>query len=76
MAEQRFVKGTEEYVMFNDFWKLCQSFWIPEDTDEWREELHVALEDFSKHGAFAEKLIVAFLFEVDRKYKEGKYIEN
>lgn len=71
-SEQRFVKGTEEYVMFNDFWKLCQSFWIPEDTDEWRKELHVALENFSKHGAFAEYLVVAFMREVERKYKDGK----
>lgn len=71
-AEQRFVKGTEEYELFNDFWKLCQSFWVPEDTDEWRKELHNALEKFSKNGAFAEYLVVAFLREVERKYKEGK----
>lgn len=71
-AEQRFVKGTEEYVMFNDFWKLCQRFWIPEDTDEWREELRKELDKFSKYGFFAEKLIVAFLFVVERKYKEEK----
>ena len=41
-AEQRFVKGTEEYVMFIDFWKLCQSFWVPEDDDMYWQKLHDA----------------------------------
>lgn len=47
-AEQRFVKGTEEYVMFNDFWKLCQSFWIPEDTYEYWKGLKIRQERFKK----------------------------
>ena len=48
MAEQRFVKGTEEYVMFNDFWKLCQSFWIPEDTEEYWKKLKCEQERFKR----------------------------
>ncbi len=47
-AEQRFVKGTEEYVMFNDFWKLCQSFLVPEDTDEYWKKLKCEQERFKK----------------------------
>ena len=47
-AEQRFVKGTEEYVMFNDFWKLCQSFWMPEDSDDYWKKLIDSLKNLKK----------------------------
>lgn len=73
MAEQRFVKGTEEYVMFNDFWKLCQSFWIPEDTDEYREKLYKACQNFSQtHGAFLAPLAIGFYNSMEKKLEEGK----
>ena len=73
MAEQRFVKGTEEYVMFNDFWKLCQSFWIPENTDEYWQKLHDAAKNFgNSHGRFAMKLALAYISEMERKLKELK----
>lgn len=48
MAEQRFAEGTEERVMFNDFWKLCQRFWIPEDTDEYWKKLKCEQERFKR----------------------------
>lgn len=73
MAEQRFVKGTEEYVMFNDFWKLCQSFWIPENLDEYWQKLHDAANEFGvTHGMFAKKLALAYISEMERKMKENK----
>ena len=76
MAEQRFVKGTEEYVMFNDFWKLCQSFWIPEDTDEYWKKLHDSAVEFGKHSDFAKTLALAYISEMERKLKEGKDVET
>lgn len=72
MAEQRFVKGTEEYVLFNDYWKLCQSFWIPEDDDMYWEKLHNAAIQFGKHSEFAKMLALAYLSEMERKFKGGK----
>ena len=72
MAEQRFVKGTEEYVMFNDFWKLCQSFWVPEDTDEYWQKLHDAAKEFGKHSRFARFLALVYISEMEQKLKEGK----
>lgn len=71
-AEQRFVKGTEEYELFNDFWKLCQSFWIPEDTDEYWKKLHDACVDFGQHGTFAKTLALAYMIEMEKKIKESK----
>lgn len=73
MAEVKFPKGTEEWQMFTDFWKLCQAFWIPEDTDEYWKRLHDAAKDFGNgHGQFAMKLALAFISEAERKFKEGK----
>ena len=73
MAEQRFVKGTEEYVLFNDFWKLCQSFWIPEDDDMYWQKLHDAAVEFgNSNGIFAMKLALAYISEMERKLKGGK----
>ena len=70
-AEQRFVKGTEEYELFNDFWKLCQSFWVPEDTDEYWKRLHDSAVAFGNgHGQFAMKLALAYISEMERKMKE------
>lgn len=72
-AKQQFVKGTEEYVMFNDFWKLCQSFWIPENTDEYREKLYRACQNFAQvHGAFLAPLAIGFYNSMERKLEEMK----
>ena len=72
MAEQRFVKGTEEYMLFNDFWKLCQSFWIPEDDDMYWKKLHDAAFEFGQHSEFAKMLALAYISEMERKLKGGK----
>ena len=39
MASKKFAKGSDEWMMFMDFWNLCQKFWISEDTDEYYEQL-------------------------------------
>lgn len=28
-------KGTDEYMLFIDFWNLCKKYWVLNDTDEW-----------------------------------------
>ena len=30
-----FEKGTDEYMLFNDFWNICKKYWVLNDTDEW-----------------------------------------
>ena len=39
MASKKFAKGSDEWMMFMDFWNLCQKFWISEDADEYYEQL-------------------------------------
>lgn len=48
VASKRFEKGSEEFILFQDFWKICQSFWIPEDSDEYWEQVVKATDDFYK----------------------------
>lgn len=72
MAEQKFQKGSEEWVMFNDFWKMCQSFWMPEDNDTYWKKLHDAAQEFGKHSRFARFLALGFISEMEQKLKDGK----
>lgn len=70
--EKQFRKGTEEFLMFADFYELCKRFWIPEDTDEYWEELICASKEFyRKYGsAYAKHLAIGLinaLEEVKRK---------
>lgn len=39
MAEFRFQKGTEEWLMFMDYWNLCQKHWVVEKVDDYWEQL-------------------------------------
>lgn len=72
MAEQKFTKGSEEWVMFNDFWKMCQSFWMPEDNDTYWQKLHDAAQEFGKHSRFARFLALGFISEMEQKLKDSK----
>ena len=46
MAAVRFQKGSEEWMMFGDLYKLMQDYWEPEDTDEYWLSLSAAVRDF------------------------------
>ena len=39
MAEVKFSKGSEEWLMFMDYWNLCQKHWQVEDSDSYWEQL-------------------------------------
>lgn len=45
MAAGGLKKGTEDYMMFEEFWNLCKKYWIPEQSDAYWEAV---AEDFSK----------------------------
>lgn len=48
MAECVFNKGSSEQRAFNDLWQLYQKVWIPEDKDEYWEQL-VDMTDHLSH---------------------------
>ena len=39
MAGFKFQKGTEEWLMFMDYWNLCQRHWVVEKADDYWEQL-------------------------------------
>lgn len=71
MGSVRFQKGSEEFMLFQDFWKLCQKYWIVEDTDFYWQELGKDTNNFVlkyKDISFAKVMVLAFM---DAKEKEG-----
>lgn len=75
MAEKRFVKGSEEWVIFQDFYKLCQSVWIIEDSDEYwyhvKNELDIFWKKY-KGDIFAKYLGFSLLNTLEEKEKRRK----
>ena len=70
MASAKFNKGSEEWMMFTDFWNLCQKYWITEDTDEyWKEVLSSSNEFYEKYKSIPRcvNLVIAFLDSQEEK---------
>ena len=48
MAAKKFLKGSEEWMMFMDFWKLCQDYWEPEDNQDYWKNSSESVMSFAK----------------------------
>lgn len=75
MASARFEKGSEEWLMFQDYWKLCQKYWGVENSDEYWGELIKETDVFLKKYEtipLARKIAMAFLDTQEEKYKSNK----
>lgn len=73
MASVKFEKGSSEWYMFQEYWKLCQKFWIPEDNDDYWEEVVKETDDFYKKykNIILTKGIVLALVEcLEKSYKK------
>lgn len=73
MASAKFNKGSEEWMMFTDYWNLCQRYWIVEDTDEYWNSLVDCTNDFYekyKNIDLSEDLAMALLNSQDKKSKK------
>lgn len=73
MAGKKFIKGSEEWMLIVDFWALCQSIWIPEDTEEYIRDTADRVDAFyKKYGTdFVRDLIDVLLREIDRRSGAG-----
>lgn len=69
MAKKKFLKGSEEWVLFMDYWALCQELWIPEDTDlYWNDVIKKSENFYKKHPTkFALELATTLQLELERK---------
>lgn len=60
--------------MFQDYWKLCQKFWIPEDNDEYWEGLAQEIDIFYeryKDVILTKGLALKLLECLEEKSKKG-----
>lgn len=75
MAEVKFNKGSEEWLMFTDFWKLCQKYWQVESSDEYWESLIDSTNNFAnkyKSIPLSRKLAFALIESIEELYKERR----
>ena len=70
--EQKFAKQSKEWLMFTDFWALCQKVWVPEDTDEyWENTTNLANNFIKEHkSSFARKLVNALMKDLEERNKK------
>ena len=79
MASKKFQKGSMEFEMFTEYWKLCQKHWIPEDKDKYWEALIQDITDFErKYGmtGLARKLGNALARDIEERYKSNEDVGN
>lgn len=73
MAAQDFKKGTEEYMMFLDFWNLCKKYWIPEDNEQYWDAVAGEVSEFHKkyNTPYSKHFAVAVLQALEEVGKKG-----
>lgn len=75
MSEKRFPKGSEEWMMFMDYWQLCQKYWDPEESDEYWENVIKDTNAFcEKYGKnkFVIGITLALVNSLEDKLKRRK----
>lgn len=73
MAAKKFLKGSEEWMMFMDFWKLCQDYWEPEDNQEYWKNSSESIMSFARKYEsmiFARIIALAFMDYLETKAKQ------
>ena len=64
MAEKKFNKGTEEWMMFVDFWNICQKNWLVENSDSYWANIIADAHEFHdkyKDIPLAKNMILSFV---------------
>lgn len=70
----KFLKGSEEFEMFRDYWGILQENWEADDSEAYWEKAGAAIEAFYQkyQTPFAKALGLAALDEFERRAKHGK----
>ena len=72
--KKKIAKGTKEWQLFVDFWNMCQEYWIPEENDDYWNNIVKATGELSKKysgNILAQKLCLAFVEAQDEIFKKG-----
>ena len=72
--EKKFAKGSSEWMMFMDFWTLCQKYWEPDDNDDYWESVVKETDVFYRkyNSEFAKSLALTLVNELERKSRLRK----
>ena len=79
MASAKFNKGSEEWMMFMDFYALSQKHWIPEDEHSFWDIVISDTNDFVekyKSIPLAEELGLSFLKSLEKQIKARRLLLN
>ena len=72
MSEKKFIKGSEEWIIFMDFWGIAQKYWIVDGADEYWDSL---IDDVNKmckkhnNNVFVKKILLALMEYLEYKEK-------
>ena len=75
MAEVKFSKGSEEFVLFGQFYQLCQKHWKPEENQKYWDDLKESVDKFYKDNGCtdeAKHLGMALIYYLEEKYGKEK----
>jgi len=76
MAALKFEKGSDKWNMFMEYWRICQSYWIPEESDEWWQEIINIVNEFSKKygkdDLFVRGLCNSFMDGLKQRFEEQR----
>ena len=75
MAAVKFLKGSEEYQMFVDYWALVQRHYEVSDSDDYWSNALTDIEKFNEKYSnypLAHKLALAYVEELDERGKNGR----
>ena len=72
--EKKFAKGSSEWMMFMDYWALCQKYWEPDDNDDyWKLVVKETDVFYRKYNSeFAKSLALTLVNELERKSRTRK----
>ena len=72
--EKKFAKGSSEWMMFMDYWALCQKYWEPDENDDYWESVVKETDVFYRkyNSEFAKSLALTLVTELERKSRQRK----
>lgn len=79
--KKKLDKSTKEFAMMQEFWRIWQEFFEPEDNEEYWDHLTKTANDFENKfgksdgnltGNTASYLMLAVLTDIENRYKASK----
>ncbi len=79
MAGVEFQKGSPEWYMFKDYWRLCQKFWFPEDGEDYWDMVNREISGFMKKHEdvlMSRELALVLNDFLDHRWRHGSGVKT